>query len=121
MDIGYGKTLCIPTIFVSYTGESLDYKAPLLKALEALNRAAVDVCNYFDKNVQRVTPTLGWEQEYFVVDEGLFNARPDLLMCGRTVYGHSPAKGQQLEDHYFGSIPSACMLLCAILKPNRTS
>jgi glutamine synthetase len=105
MDIGYGKTLCIPTIFVSYTGESLDYKAPLLKALEQLNRAAVDVCNYFDKNVQRVTATLGWEQEYFVVDEGLFNARPDLVMCGRTVYGHSPAKGQQLEDHYFGSIP----------------
>src|SRR5688572_6972687 len=105
MDIGTGKTLCIPTIFVSYTGESLDYKAPLLKALEALNKAAVDVCNYFDRNVQRVTPTLGWEQEYFVVDEGLFNARPDLIMCGRTVYGHSPAKGQQLEDHYFGSIP----------------
>lgn len=105
MDIGYGKTLCIPTIFVSYTGESLDYKAPLLKALEAINKAAVDVCNYFDRNVQRVTPTLGWEQEYFVVDEGLFNARPDLIMCGRTVFGHSPAKGQQLEDHYFGSIP----------------
>jgi glutamine synthetase len=105
MDIGYGKTLCIPTIFVSYTGESLDYKAPLLKALEALNKSAVDVCNYFDKNVTRVTPTLGWEQEYFVVDEGLFNARPDLVMCGRTVFGHSPAKGQQLEDHYFGSIP----------------
>lgn len=105
MDIGTGKTLCIPTIFVSYTGESLDYKAPLLKALEALNKAAVDVCNYFDRNVERVTPTLGWEQEYFVVDEGLFNARPDLVMCGRTVYGHSPAKGQQLEDHYFGSIP----------------
>jgi glutamine synthetase len=105
MDTGCGKTLCIPTIFVSYTGESLDYKAPLLKALEALNRAAVDVCNYFDKNVTRVTPTLGWEQEYFVVDEGLFNARPDLVMCGRTVFGHSPAKGQQLEDHYFGSIP----------------
>lgn len=105
MDIGYGKTLCIPTIFVSYTGESLDYKAPLLKALEALNKSAVDVCNYFDRNVQRVTPTLGWEQEYFVVDEGLFNARPDLVMCGRTVFGHSPAKGQQLEDHYFGSIP----------------
>jgi glutamine synthetase len=105
MDIGFGKTLCIPTIFVSYTGESLDYKAPLLKALEALNHAAVDVCNYFDRNVTRVTPTLGWEQEYFVVDEGLFNARPDLLLCGRTVYGHSPAKGQQLEDHYFGSIP----------------
>ncbi len=105
MDIGSGKTLCIPTIFVSYTGESLDYKAPLLKALEAVNNAAVDVCNYFDRNVQRVTPTLGWEQEYFVVDEGLYNARPDLVACGRTVYGHSPAKGQQLEDHYFGSIP----------------
>jgi glutamine synthetase len=105
MEIGYGKTLCIPTIFVSYTGESLDYKAPLLKALTALNHAAVDVCNYFDKNVNKVTPTLGWEQEYFVVDEGLFNARPDLMMCGRTVFGHSPAKGQQLEDHYFGSIP----------------
>lgn len=105
MDIGTGKTLCIPTIFVSYTGESLDYKAPLLKALEALNHAAVDVCNYFDRNVERVTPTLGWEQEYFVVDAGLFNARPDLVACGRTVYGHNPAKGQQLEDHYFGSIP----------------
>src|SRR5215213_4202057 len=105
MEIGQGKTLCIPTIFVSYTGESLDYKAPLLKALDALNKAAVDVCNYFDKNVTRVTPTLGWEQEYFVVDEALFNARPDLVMCGRTVFGHSPAKGQQLEDHYFGSIP----------------
>ena len=105
MDIGYGKTLCIPTIFVSYTGESLDYKAPLLKALEALNHAAVDVCNYFDRNVERVTPTLGWEQEYFVIDEGLFNARPDLVLSGRTVFGHGPAKGQQLEDHYFGSIP----------------
>ncbi|HEY6062997.1 MAG TPA: glutamine synthetase III [Chitinophagaceae bacterium] len=105
MDIGNGKTLCIPTIFVSYTGQSLDYKAPLLKSLEALNKAAVDVCNYFDKNVTRVTPTLGWEQEYFVIDESLFNARPDLVMCGRTVYGHSSAKNQQLEDHYFGSIP----------------
>jgi glutamine synthetase len=105
MDIGYGKTLCIPTIFVSYTGESLDYKAPLLKAIEALNHAAVDVCNYFDRNVSKVTATLGWEQEYFVVDEGLFNARPDLVMCGRTVFGHGSAKGQQLEDHYFGSIP----------------
>lgn len=105
MEIGDGKTLCIPTIFVSYTGESLDYKAPLLKALESLNKAAVDVCNYFDRNVTRVTATLGWEQEYFVIDEGLYNARPDLVMCGRTVYGHSPAKGQQLEDHYFGSIP----------------
>src|SRR5215211_6604841 len=105
MEIGQGKTLCIPTIFVSYTGETLDYKAPLLKSLEALNKAAVEVCHYFDKNITKVTATLGWEQEYFVVDEGLFNARPDLVMCGRTVYGHSPAKGQQLEDHYFGSIP----------------
>jgi glutamine synthetase len=105
MEIGNGKTLCIPTIFVSYTGESLDYKAPLLKALESLNKSAVDVCNYFDRNVTRVTATLGWEQEYFVIDEGLFNARPDLVLCGRTVYGQSSAKGQQLEDHYFGSIP----------------
>ena len=105
MEIGNGKTLCIPTIFVSYTGESLDYKAPLLKALESLNKAAVDVCNYFDKNVTKVTATLGWEQEYFVVDEALFNARPDLVMTGRTVYGHSSAKNQQLEDQYFGSIP----------------
>ena len=105
MDISNGKTLCIPTIFVSYTGESLDYKAPLLKAVEALNKAAVDVCNYFDKNVSKVSATLGWEQEYFVIDEGLFNARPDLVMCGRTVYGHNSAKNQQLEDHYFGSIP----------------
>src|SRR3954467_1879545 len=105
MDIGEGKTLCIPTIFVSYTGESLDYKAPVLKALEALNRSAVEVCNYFDKNVTKVTATLGWEQEYFVIDEGLANARPDLVQCGRTVFGAAPAKGQQLEDHYFGSIP----------------
>ncbi|MBL0335015.1 MAG: glutamine synthetase III [Chitinophagaceae bacterium] len=105
MEIGEGKTLCIPTIFVSYTGQSLDYKAPLMKALEALNKAAVDVCNYFDKNVTRVTPTLGWEQEYFVIDEGLYNARPDLVMTGRTVFGHTSAKNQQLEDHYFGSIP----------------
>lgn len=105
MEIGQGKTLCIPTIFVSYTGESLDYKAPLLKAIEAVNKAAVDVCNYFDKNIAKVIPTLGWEQEYFVIDEGLANARPDLIQCGRTVFGASPAKGQQLEDHYFGSIP----------------
>lgn len=105
MEISNGKTLCIPTIFVSYTGESLDYKAPLLKASEALNKAAVDVCNYFDKNVTRVAVTLGWEQEYFVIDEALFNARPDLVMTGRTVFGHSSAKNQQLEDQYFGSIP----------------
>jgi glutamine synthetase len=100
-----GKTLCIPTIFVAYTGESLDYKAPLLKALAALDKAAVDVCNYFDKNVTKVTATLGWEQEYFLVDEALANARPDLIMTGRTVVGHAPSKGQQLEDHYFGAIP----------------
>lgn len=105
MEIGYGKTLCIPTIFVSYTGETLDYKAPLLKSLEALNKTAVEVCNYFDKNVSKVTATLGWEQEYFLIDEAFVNARPDLLMSGRTVFGHSPAKGQQLEDHYFGAIP----------------
>lgn len=105
MDIGNGRTLCIPTIFVSYTGESLDYKAPLLKAVEALNKAAVDVCNYFDKNVSKVSATLGWEQEYFVIDEAMFNARPDLVMCGRTVFGHNSAKNQQLEDHYFGAIP----------------
>jgi glutamine synthetase len=105
MEIGQGKTLCIPTIFVSYTGETLDYKAPLLKSLEALNKAAVEVCHYFDKNVTKVNATLGWEQEYFVIDEAFFNARPDLVLGGRTVFGHSPAKGQQLEDHYFGAIP----------------
>ncbi len=105
IEIGYGKTLCIPTIFVSYTGESLDYKAPLLKALEALNKSAVEVANYFDKNVTKITATLGWEQEYFVIDEGLANCRPDLIQAGRTLFGAAPAKGQQLEDHYFGSIP----------------
>ncbi len=101
----FGKTLCIPTIFISYSGESLDYKAPLLKSVLALDKAAVDVCHYFDKNVSKVTPTLGWEQEYFVIDEALANARPDIVMCGRTLIGHAPAKGQQLEDHYFASIP----------------
>ncbi len=105
MEAGMGKTLCIPTIFIAYNGESLDYKAPLLKSIAALDKAAVDVCHYFDKNVTKVTATLGWEQEYFVVDEMLANARPDLMMCGRTLLGHTPAKGQQLEDHYFGSIP----------------
>jgi glutamine synthetase len=105
MESGFGKTLCIPTIFIAYNGESLDYKAPLLKSIAALDKAAVDVCNYFDKNVTKVTATLGWEQEYFVIDESLANARPDLVMCGRTLVGHAPAKGQQLEDHYFGSIP----------------
>ncbi|WP_018617260.1 glutamine synthetase III [Segetibacter koreensis] len=105
MEIGNGLTLCIPTIFVAYTGQSLDYKAPLLKALAALDKAAVEVCHYFDRNVSKVTPTLGWEQEYFVIDASLANARPDLVLCDRTVFGASPAKGQQLEDHYFGSIP----------------
>ena len=100
-----GKTLCIPTIFISYTGESLDYKTPLLRALNCIDKAAVDVCQYFDKNVNKVIATLGWEQEYFVVDQALFNARPDLMMTGRALFGHAPAKGQQLEDHYFGSIP----------------
>lgn len=105
MEAGMGKTLCIPTIFIAYNGESLDYKAPLLKSIAALDKSAVDVCHYFDKNVSKVTATLGWEQEYFVIDETLANARPDLVMCGRTLVGHAPAKGQQLEDHYFGSIP----------------
>ncbi len=105
MEAGSGKTLCIPTIFIAYNGESLDHKAPLLKSISALDKAAVDVCHYFDKNVTKVTATLGWEQEYFVIDDTIANARPDLLMCGRTLVGHSPAKGQQLEDHYFGSIP----------------
>jgi glutamine synthetase len=105
MESGQGKTLCIPTIFIAYNGESLDHKAPLLKSISALDKAAVDVCNYFDKNVTKVICTLGWEQEYFVIDETLANARPDLVMCGRTLVGHAPAKGQQLEDHYFGSIP----------------
>jgi len=100
------KTLCIPTIFVAYTGEALDYKAPLLKSLAALEKAAVDVCQYFDKDVNRVHTTLGIEQEYFLVDKALYAARPDLVMTGRTLFGHAPAKGQQLEDHYFGSIPS---------------
>jgi len=105
MEIGEGRTLCIPTIFISYTGESLDTKTPLIKALVALDKAAVDVCQYFDKNISKVTATLGWEQEYFVIDASLANARPDLTLTGRTVYGHAPAKGQQLEDHYFGAIP----------------
>ena len=98
-------TLCIPTIFISYTGEALDYKTPLLKALAAVDRAATEVCQLFDKNVTRVFANLGWEQEYFLVDLALYNARPDLCLTGRTLMGHSSAKDQQLEDHYFGSIP----------------
>jgi glutamine synthetase len=99
-----GDTLCIPTIFVSYTGEALDFKAPLLKALEAVDHAATQICRIFDRNINKVFPLLGCEQEYFVVDQALYNARPDLVMAGRTVFGHSPARGQQLGDHYFGSI-----------------
>lgn len=100
-----GTTLCIPTIFVSYTGHALDYKFPLLKALHAVDKASVDVCQYFDKNVTKVVSNLGWEQEYFLIDEGLYNARPDLVLTDRTLMGHSSAKDQQLDDHYFGSIP----------------
>jgi glutamine synthetase len=100
------KTLCIPTIFVAYTGEALDYKAPLLKSLAVLEKAALDVCHYFDKDVARVNTTLGIEQEYFLVDQALYDARPDLVLTGRTLFGHAPAKGQQLDDHYFGSIPA---------------
>ncbi len=100
-----GDTLCIPTVFVAYTGEALDYKTPLLRSVAALNRAAVDVCRLFDRNVSRVHAYLGWEQEYFLVDESLCQARPDLMLTGRTLLGHDSAKNQQLEDHYFGAIP----------------
>lgn len=100
-----GTTLCIPTVFISYTGEALDYKTPLLKALAAVDEAAVDVCQYFDKNVTKVHANLGWEQEYFLIDEALYQARPDLALTGRTLMGHSSSKDQQLDDHYFGSIP----------------
>ncbi len=100
-----GKTLCIPTIFISYTGEALDYKTPLLKSIQALDSAATNVCNFFDKNVNKVIANLGWEQEYFLVDEALYRARPDLALTGRTLMGHASAKDQQLSDHYFSSIP----------------
>ena len=102
----WGTTLCIPTVFVSYTGEALDYKTPLLRALQAVDQAATDVAKYFDKNVTKVNATLGWEQEYFLIDSALAATRPDIQLAGRTLLGHSPAKGQQLDDHYFGSIPS---------------
>ncbi len=105
----FGTTLCIPTVFISYTGEALDYKTPLLRALNAVDEAATEVCKYFDKNVKKVTATLGWEQEYFLVDASLANSRPDLVMTGRTLLGHTSAKGQQLDDHYFGSIPSRAL------------
>ncbi len=105
----YGTTLCIPTVFVSYTGEALDYKTPLLRALQAVDQEATSVAQYFDKDVEKVIATLGWEQEYFLVDRSLANSRPDIVLAGRTLLGHSSAKGQQLEDHYFGSIPNRAM------------
>ncbi|MEO8252965.1 MAG: glutamine synthetase III [Flavobacterium sp.] len=105
----YGTTLCIPTVFISYTGEALDNKIPLLRALMGIDEAATEVCRYFDKNVKKVTATLGWEQEYFLVDKALAHSRPDLMMTGRTLLGHTSAKGQQLDDHYFGSIPTRAL------------
>ncbi|MEN8817303.1 MAG: glutamine synthetase III [Nonlabens sp.] len=101
-----GTTLCIPTVFVAYTGEALDYKTPLLRSLQAIDSAATDVCKYFDKNVTKTVATLGWEQEYFLIDSALADSRPDLQLAGRTLLGHSSAKGQQLDDHYFGAIPT---------------
>jgi glutamine synthetase len=105
----YGTTLCIPTIFVAYTGEALDYKTPLLRALQAVDSAATAVCKYFDKNVKKVTSSLGWEQEYFLIDKLMAASRPDISLTGRTLLGHSSAKGQQLDDHYFGSIPNRAL------------
>ncbi|WP_108803342.1 glutamine synthetase III [Aquimarina sp. Aq107] len=105
----YGTTLCIPTVFVAYTGEALDYKTPLLRALQAVDTAATAIAKYFDKNVKKVNASLGWEQEYFLIDRALVESRPDLLMTGRTLLGHSSAKGQQLDDHYFGSIPNRAL------------
>ncbi|WP_452223787.1 glutamine synthetase III family protein [Lacinutrix chionoecetis] len=105
----YGTTLCIPTVFVAYTGEALDYKTPLLRALQAVDNAAVAVCKYFDKNVKKVNASLGWEQEYFLIDSALVSSRPDILLTGRTLLGHASAKGQQLDDHYFGTIPNRAM------------
>ena len=104
-----GSTLCIPTIFISYTGHALDNKVPMLKALTAIDKAATAVCKYFDRDINKVTATLGWEQEYFLMDKALYNARPDIAMTGRALFGHAPAKGQQLDDHYFGSIPERAM------------
>jgi len=105
----YETTLCIPTVFVAYTGEALDYKTPLLRALQAVDHAAVAVAKYFDKNVKKVNASLGWEQEYFLIDSALVVSRPDIILTGRTLLGHSPAKGQQLDDHYFGTIPNRAM------------
>ena len=105
----YGTTLCVPTVFVSYTGEALDNKTPLLRALHAVDQAATGVVQYFDKTVNKVIATLGWEQEYFLIDKSLAQSRPDLVLTGRTLLGHAPAKGQQLDDHYFGSIPNRAL------------
>ena len=105
----YGTTLCIPTVFVSYTGEALDYKTPLLRALTAVDTSATAICKYFDKNVKKVHSSLGWEQEYFLIDSALATSRSDIMLTGRTMLGHSSAKGQQLDDHYFGTIPSRAM------------
>ena len=102
----FENTLCIPTIFVSYTGEALDYKTPFLKSLQKLDDAATEICQYFDKNIDKVNATLGWEQEYFLIDRSLALTRPDLMITGRTLLGHAPSKGQELNDHYFGSIPT---------------
>ena len=102
----FENTLCIPTIFVSYTGEALDYKTPFLKSLQKLDDAAVEICRFFDKNISKVNATLGWEQEYFLIDRSLALTRPDLMLTGRTLLGHAPSKGEELNDHYFGSIPS---------------
>ncbi|MBB3188672.1 glutamine synthetase III [Microbacter margulisiae] len=109
-------TLCIPTIFIAYTGEALDYKTPLLRALSAVDKAAVRVCQYFDKDVKKVNANLGWEQEYFLIDKALYNARPDLALTGRTLMGHASAKDQQLEDHYFASIPTRVMAFMSELE-----
>lgn len=105
MEIGGGKTLCIPTVFIAYTGEALDHKTPLLKSIDLIDKAATDVVKYFDRYAKKTTVTLGWEQEFFVIDKAMYYARPDLMANGRTVFGRGPAKGQQLDDHYFGSIP----------------
>ena len=105
----YGTTLCIPTVFVAYTGEALDYKTPLLRALQVIDSASTAVCKYFDKNVRKVNASLGWEQEYFLIDSALVLSRPDIVLTGRTLLGHAPAKGQQLDDHYFGTIPNRAM------------
>jgi glutamine synthetase len=105
----YERTLCIPTIFVAYTGEALDNKTPLLKALQAIDTHATAVCKYFDKNISKVNATLGWEQEFFLIDDALAISRPDIQLTGRTLLGHSSAKGQQLDDHYFGIIPARAM------------